>query len=85
VSFPKKKAQLPLISPTKFTWELYIGRQGYSTTEVVDEDENFKPGVHVIGYCDAGNIEIRPRPGLMVAMVELENGTKMWLHLNKFA
>lgn len=36
-----------------------------------------------MGYCDASRLQVRPKDGEYALMIEWENGTKYWCHINK--
>ena len=70
------------ISSSRFTYEKYGCKAGYSDLDVFMVDETYhprlKPGVTPVGYCRALALEFRPRGGFAV-MVEI-NGEEIWFH-----
>lgn len=74
------------INPEKFLFELYIGRVGYSTNQVIDAREDLKPGFKALGYCDARRLPVRPRKdgfALMVEDTQLPEENIFWLHVER--
>jgi hypothetical protein len=71
------------LSPSKFTWEKYIGKVGFAATQLFADPwankPKLNPDVTVIGYCPAKDIRIRSRPQGLVIMVEM-NGEEFWFH-----
>ena len=65
------------INPELFLYELYDASGLMSL-------EGWELAEYSIGYCDAGRLYVRPRPGLYALMCELPNGKKLWFHVNPF-
>lgn len=39
--------------------------------------------LNIVGYCDGGDLEIRPRPGCVAVMIEDEYSYQSWVHVPK--
>ena len=68
---------LPEIDPELFIYELYDSGGPFSLSDAVA-----MPDV-TFGYCDAGRLQVRPRPGEFALMIEWPNGEKCWFHVNQ--
>ena len=71
----------PEISPTKFVWEKYISKVGYSQLDIITPDfKRLCPGWRIVGWCPANRLAIRNRSEGKAIMVESEDGEQAWLH-----
>ena len=76
------------LAPSAFTWEKYIGKLGFATTDIFKNPYSGNPpilkaDVTYIGYCDASKIQIRQRSEGYVFMVIID-GEETWLHAMDF-
>lgn len=65
---------IPEIDPELFIYELYDA----SGLQFL---EGWELAKYAIGYCDAGRLQVRPKPGELALMCELPNGDKLWFHI----
>jgi len=65
------------IDPELFIYELYDA-SGLMCLE------GWELAKYSVGYCDAGRLYVRPKPGDFALMCELPNGDKLWFHVNRF-
>ena len=65
------------IDPELFLYELYDASGLMSL-------EGWELAKYSIGYCDAGRLYVRPKPGDFALMCELPNGDRLWFHVNNF-
>jgi len=64
-----------------FIWENYIGTIGYSDDEVLDFNTGiFKNGFESDGWTDASKLQVRPRDGIALMVINTENGDRFWMH-----
>lgn len=63
------------ISPELFIWELY-------DSSMLQSLEIWELAAYAIGYCDAGRLYVRPKPGEIALMCELPDGEKCWSHVD---
>ncbi len=61
------------LDPELFIYELYD-----SGGPLVDPNDQAK---YAIGWCDAGRLQVRPRPGLYALMLEYPDGDRIWFHI----
>ncbi len=66
---------IPEIDPELFIYELYDA----SGLQFL---EGWELAKFAIGYCDAGRLQVRPKPGELALMCEMQ-GDKLWFHINK--
>ena len=66
---------IPDIDPELFLYELYDA----SGLQFL---EGWELAKYAVGYCDAGRLYVRPKPGEIALMCELPNGEKLWFHVN---
>ena len=67
---------IPEIDPELFILELYDSSMLLSL-------EGWELAKFAIGYCDAGRLYVRPKPGEIALMCELPNGEKCWSHIDQ--
>ena len=63
------------IDPELFIYELYDASGLMSL-------DGWELAKYSIGYCDAGRLQVRPKPGELALMCESPNGDKLWFHIN---
>ena len=64
------------LDPELFTLELYNPNGLWELSDALYVAPFF-------GYCDASRLQVRPKDGEYALMIEWENGTKYWCHINK--
>jgi hypothetical protein len=83
-----KEFSFEKLNPTSFTFDQYTLKVGYNISDafIVDSDTfRLKEGFVIIGYCDAGLLHIRPRPGnYAIKILCLETDEIFWMHLMDF-
>ena len=67
-------SNLEEINPELFIYELY-------SCDALAYLDPYDLAVLSIGYCDAGRLAVRPRPGLLALMIEYPDGEKCWFHI----
>ena len=84
----KKFNYLEELNPEGFTFDQYTLQVGYNISQVFYVDDGIfriKNGFIIIGYCDAGKLHIRPRPGeYAVKILHIESDTVLWMHLMEY-
>ena len=73
------------LSPDKFVWEKFIGKIGYSQTEVVKDwakvPWELNPDYELVGWVESNKLVIRNRSeGITVMLEHKETGEQLWLH-----
>jgi len=74
------------IPAERFAYELYCGKQWIGINEIwADEGEwpacVLKPGVVPVGFTNSNMLRVRPRDEGFAILVELEDGTEVWSHV----
>jgi len=77
------------ISPIRFTFEKWRGGSlaelGLHTREasITSPEGKAKIRRHAIGYCDGATLAVRPKPGTVAVMFELDDFEQFWTHLSQ--
>jgi len=72
------------LPPSEFTFAKYNGMDlPYATICSTDTYIAALMREHIIGYCDGGEIEIRPRLDDMAVMFEDDDWNQFWGHVSK--
>lgn len=81
ISLEREMVQLP---PTEFTFSKY-NMTALPWTVIKSAETYYKHllALNIVGYCNSGECEIRPRPDDMAVMLEDENGYQSWTHVPK--
>lgn len=76
---------IPKIHPSNFTWLLWrngtlldLGVQTHRYNDIVNNSKLLNQ--YTIGYCNAGELLCRPKPGQYAVMFQKDNH-KFWTHL----
>jgi hypothetical protein len=67
---------LPKLDASTFTWELYSPDNSW----LVDGGHILPDGWIPLGYCDAAQLAVRPRPGVAVLFID-QYGQEFWMHV----
>lgn len=74
------------ISASRFTWEKFCGKAGWSQTDLVSNAvsaEEWKPRSEwrIVGWCPATELRVRARlDGIAVLLENRETFEEVWLH-----
>ena len=73
------------IHPSNFTWVLWrggtlfdLGVQAHRYSEIISNSKLLSK--YAIGYCNAGELSCRPKPGEYAVMFQ-KGDIKFWIHL----
>ena len=78
----KVNVEAEVIPAYEFTWQNYIGKMGYSSDECWSFDKNKpKAGFEIIGKTNSMNLDIRPREGTAIMLIDMQTYEKFWLHI----
>lgn len=75
------------LSSSKFTWEKYCLKAGVSSFDIFkgrfgDPITDLQDNVELVGWCEGGNLSVRPNPDTVAIMVRFTDGDfeEVWLH-----